>query len=362
MGERVDFRQLPTGIRPLLQAPMAGTATPELAAAVSNAGGIGGIGAGSSSVEQAQALILATRQRTERPFNVNFFCHRPATRDRAREAAWLDFLRPLFAEFGATPPAELQLRYPSFIENPAMVDMLVETRPAIVSFIFGVPAPAVVARLHAAGIALLGCATTPAEAAQVAAAGLDAVVAQGAEAGGHRGLFHPEAGDARLGTLALTRLLARDCPLPVIAAGGIMDGAGIAAARRLGAAGVQLGTAFIPCPESAAPDAHRAALSGIGGAATEITDVISGRPARGIINRMHRDVARAGRPPLPDYPVAYDAAKALAAAAGKRGNAQFRAFWAGQGAPLARALPAAELVATLLREWQAADAAAQTPG
>lgn len=345
---------------PILQAPMAGMATPELAAAVSNAGALGGLGAGASSVAQARDMIVATRALADEPFNINFFCHRPADRDTKREATWLEYLRPCFEKFGVEPPAELVQHYPSFIENRAMFDMLLEERPAVASFIFGVPPADWVRALHEAGVVTIGCATTLEEAHRVEAAGLDVVVAQGAEAGGHRGVFDPGQGDRQLGTFALLRLLATHCNLPVVAAGGIMDGQGVAAAMQLGAAGVQMGTAFIACPESAAKDAHRDALNSPRSEHTRITDVISGRPARGIVNRMHTDVARADAPALPEYPIAYDAGKALAAAATARGNHDFSAFWAGQGAPLARAMPAKQLVETLVREWGADDPGSST--
>lgn len=339
--------------QPLLQAPMAGMATPALAAAVSNAGALGGLGLGAKSVAAARETIVATQALTDKPFNVNFFCHQPGAADAERDSAWLRYLHPFFAEFGAEAPARLDNIYPSFLANTDRLDLLLALRPAVVSFIFGVPPVEWVKALRAAGIVTLGCATTLAESQKVEAAGLDAVVAQGAEAGGHRGVFEPEQGDARLGTLALVRLLASRSKLPVIAAGGIMDGQAMAAAMQLGAAGVQLGTAFILCPESAAKDAHRAAFAN-GDCATQVTDVISGRPARGFINRMHTDIAAGTQSPLPDYPLVYAAGKALAKAAAAQGNHDFDAQWAGQGAPLARALPAAQLVATLVQEWRAA--------
>lgn len=338
---------------PIVQAPMAGVSTPEMAAAVSNAGGLGSIGVGATDVAGAQAMIAAVRARTERAFNVNLFVHATPEADPAREAAWLAWLAPQFAAYGAEPPVALRTIYTSFADDSAMLAMLVETAPPVVSFHFGLPAPEGVAALRARGVGLLATATSPAEARSVAAAGIDAVVAQGIEAGGHRGVFDPAAPDDALGTMALTRLLARDAGLPVIAAGGIMDGAGIAAALSLGAVAAQLGTAFIACPESAADAAYRQALTGPGGAHTTLTSLISGRPARALANRFTA-LADAGGPAPPDYPRAYDAGKALHAAAKARGEHGFGAQWAGQGAPLARAMPAAELVATLAAEWRAA--------
>lgn len=335
------------GIRhPLIQAPMVGVSTPALAAAVSNAGGLGSLGIGASTPEQARALIVATRALTSAPFNVNLFCHRPAQADEAREAAWLEQLRPLFGEFGAAPPARLTEIYRSFLADPAMLEMLLEERPAVVSLHFGLPPQHWIAALQQAGMRVLACVTNLAEARLAEAAGVDALVAQGIEAGGHRGVFEPEAGDAAIGTLALVRLLVTQATLPVIAAGGIMDGAGINAALALGAAGVQLGTAFVLCPESAANAPYRAALRSELATRTQITANISGRPARGLPNRLYGAFAAA----LPDYPIAYDAAKALHAAASAQGCHDFAAQWAGQGAPLARELPAAELMAVLLSE------------
>ena len=336
---------------PIIQAPMAGVSTPELAAAVCNAGGLGSLGLGASTVEQSRAMIHATRARTPRPFHVNLFCHRPAIADVQREAAWLAHLAPWFAEFGATPPTRLREVYASFLGNQAMFEMLLEERPAVVSFHFGLPPDAWIRAFRDHGIATLGCATSPREADRIEQAGLDAVIAQGMEAGGHRGTFDPDADDALTGTFALVRMIARRSRLPVIAAGGIMDGAGIAAALDLGAVAVQMGTAFVPCPESSASAAYREQLLGERAQHTQFTSAISGRPARGIANRMYPPPRT---PSPPDYPIAYDAGKALHAAATAHGNHEFAAHWAGQGAPLARAMPAATLMAVLVEEWQAA--------
>ncbi len=339
---------------PIVQAPMAGVSTPALAAAVSNAGGLGSIGVGATDAAGARAMIADLRARTERAFNVNVFVHGPAKPDPERETAWLHWLAPLFSEFGATPPTALRTIYKSFADDADMLSMLVEARPPVVSFHFGLPSPQAIQRLKGAGTTLFATATNLEEARQIEAAGIDAIVAQGIEAGGHRGVFDPAASDDALGTVALTRLLVANSTLPVIAAGGIMDGAGIAAALNLGAVAAQLGTAFIACPESSADDAYRAALAGPGAYHTRLTALISGRPARCLANRFTElQLSVADRLP-PDYPIAYDAGKALHAAAKAKGEHGFGAQWAGQGAPLARAMPAAELVATLLRELKAA--------
>ncbi|MEJ5977506.1 nitronate monooxygenase [Novosphingobium sp. PS1R-30] len=334
---------------PLIQAPMAGTSTPELAAAVSNAGALGSIAVGATDAAGARAMIAQTRALTARPFNVNLFVHATPQPDAAREAAWLAELAPLFARYGAVPPQELRTIYQSFGDDDAMLRLLVEQAPPVVSFHFGLPDAARIAALKGAGSLLVATATSLAEAALCKAAGIDAVVAQGWEAGGHRGVFDPEAPDDRLGTLALTRLLVARADLPVIAAGGIMDGQGIRAALDLGAVAAQLGTAFVRCPESSADQAYREAMAGKAAEYTVMTSVISGRPARCLANRFTTWGAEAERQ-VPAYPIAYDAGKALNAAAKTAGEHGFGAQWAGQGAPLSRALPAAELVARLAAE------------
>ena len=334
---------------PIVQAPMAGVATPELAAAVSNAGALGSIGVGASDAAGARAMIRAVRARTDRAFNVNLFVHATPRADASRERQWLAALQPLFEEYGAEPPRALRTIYTSFADDGDMLAMLVEEAPPVVSFHFGVPAANRVAALKAAGCTLLASATSLAEARRIEAAGIDVIVAQGWEAGGHRGVFDPAAPDDQLGTMALTRLLVEHTDLPVIAAGGIMDGAGIRAVLALGAIAAQLGTAFIACPETGADDAYRAALAGDGAHHTTMTSAISGRPARCLANRFTAWAAD-HRGDAPDYPVAYDAGKALHAAAAAREETGFGAQWAGQGAPLHRVMPAADLVSTLWRE------------
>lgn len=337
---------------PLIQAPMAGVSTPAMAAEVSNVGALGSIGVGATDAAGARAMIDAVRAGTNRAFNVNLFVHATPKADAAREAAWLAWLQPLFAEFEAEPPTKLRTIYKSFADDPEMVAMLLETPPPVVSFHFGLPTPDVIAALRARGILLLATATSVGEARKIEAAGIDAIVAQGIEAGGHRGMFDPAAPDDALGTFALTRLLARENRLPVIAAGGIMDGAGIAAAIDLGAVAAQLGTAFIACDESAADEAYRVALMGPSAYHTILTPLISGRPARALANRFTALAEAVGDRRHPDYPIAYDAGKALHGAARAKGEHGFGAQWAGQGAPLARTLPSAELVRTLWAEFE----------
>lgn len=339
---------------PIIQAPMAGVATPQLAAAVCNAGGLGSLGIGPSPVEQARQMIEQTRALTDKPFNINLFCHAPAQPDAAREAAWLQHLAPLFAEVGVPLPGTIRAGYPSFVEDDQTYEMLLATRPAVVSFHFGLPSAERIQALQQAGICLLATATNLAEAEQIEQAGLDGIVAQGFEAGGHRGMFDPTAEDEQLSTGVLVRQLVQRVSLPVVAAGGIMDGQGIRAALDLGAAAVQLGTAFILCPESSANDAYRQALQSERAATTRMTASLSGRPARGMLNRFIGHADAPGSPVPADYPIAYDAAKQLNAAASQQGNHAFAAQWAGQGAPLARALPAAELIQQLVKEWRGA--------
>ena len=249
-------------------------------------------------------MIRATQALTNRAFNVNVFCHRPATANAAVEAAWIARFRPEFSALGAEPPGVLREIYQTFRGNAAMTALLLETRPAIVSFHFGLPEDDQVKALKQAGIILFGSATSIAEAQKLADAGLDAIVAQGYEAGGHRGAFDENAPDDRLGTFALTHLLAKRLNIPVIAAGGIMDGAGISAALKLGAAAAQLGTAFVGCPESAADQGYRAALASEAANHTQMTRAISGRPARCLANRFTaagRDHRRQGRAQLSDH-------------------------------------------------------------
>jgi nitronate monooxygenase len=281
---------------------------------------------------------------------VNVFCHQPAVGDPVRETAWLERLRPEFQRLGSEPPRELTQIYQSFIADRLMLETLLAARPEVVSFHFGVPVEQTVRAFHEAGIVTIASATNLEEARIAVRAGVDAVVAQGYEAGGHRGVFDPNAHDDRLGTFALTRVLAQKLNVPVIASGGIMDGAGIAAVLKLGASAAQMGTAFIGCPESDADAGFRAALASDAAFHTTMTRVISGRPARCLANRFTawgRDVNAAA---VPEYPIAYGAGKALNTA-GKRANETgYGAQWAGQGAPLARFLPAAQLIRTLIEE------------
>jgi len=338
---------------PIVQAPMAGASTAAMAAAVSNSGGLGFLGIGAITAAAAASLIQLTRTLTYRAFGVNLFCHQPAIADAARETEWRRWLAPEFARFSAQPPDVLREIYTSFVVARDMLDMLVHERPAVVSFHFGLPSSEVITMLKRSNIVLMATATSLVEARQIERAGIDIVVAQGVEAGGHRGVFDTQAIDQELATLVLTRDLVKDCHLPVIAAGGIMDGAGIAAALASGACAAQLGTAYLACPESAIDEGYRHALMN-GNGATVFTASISGRKARCLVNAFTRLDLREDRPEPPSYPIAYDAGKALHAAARAQGEHGYGAHWAGQRAALARSMPAALLTETLYAEYRAA--------
>jgi nitronate monooxygenase len=338
---------------PIIQAPMAGVATPALAAAVSNAGGLGSLGIGSTPVIQACAMIKETRALTDQPFNVNVFCHTPPERDTKRETAWVNYLSPLFSEFEIDPPITLVDPYKSFLVDENAFHMVLEQRPPIVSFHFGVPSEERLVAFREVGIKTMATATNVQEAKKIEQAGIDAIIAQGIEAGGHRGMFDPEASDEQLSTSVLVQLLTQRTKLPIIAAGGIMDGSGIKAALMLGASGVQMGTAFILCPESAVDTSYREALKSDKAHRTCLTTVLSGRPARAMLNRLISYGEAEGSPLPARYPLAYALTKQLNAIASQHGNREFSAQWAGQAAPLARELPAAMLIEMLVREISA---------
>lgn len=336
------------GLRvPILQAPMAGWATPALAAAVTDAGGLGALGSATLAPAALAAQRAEVRARTNGPVNLNFFCHGEPPPDEAAQARALAALAPWYARAGLALPERLpDPPYAPFGADD--LDRLLADPPAVASFHFGHPGPAAIARLRAAGVAVLASATTVAEARILAAAGVDAVIAQGWEAGGHRGAFDPEAPDTGLGLMALLPLVADAVDVPVIAAGGIMDGRGIAAALALGAEAVQMGTAFLACPEAATPPAQRAALAAGIDDDTHLTAAFSGRPARARRSAFG-SALQGGFAPYPwPRPLTQPLAQALP------GEAAF--VLQGQGAALARALPAQELVRVLAAEAQAAAA------
>ena len=276
---------------PIIQAPMAGVSTPEMAAAVSNAGALGSIGVGATDAAGARAMIEEMRQRTAKPFNVNLFVHRPTPRDPQREGPWLAALAPIFRQFNSEPPTALRPIYKSFIEDDDMFAVLLELKPAVVSFHFGLPDAGKVAALKSAGCTLIATATSLAEALAAKAAGMDAIVAQGWEAGGHRGVFDPEATDDRLGTMALTRLLVLRAGLPVVAAGGIMDGQGIRAALDFGRYRSSDGNRLCPLPRKQ----RRFGLSGCAGRASCGTYVDDGCDIGPTCPQLAQPLYRLGR-------------------------------------------------------------------
>jgi nitronate monooxygenase len=281
-----------------------------------------------------------------RALNLNFFCHQPPRPEAARERAWRAALRPYFDEFGVDPAtiADGPGRLPFGVDAAALVE---ELRPAVVSFHFGLPAPDLLARVRRAGAQVWSSATTVAEARWLEAQGVDAIVAQGLEAGGHRGMFLDDDPTTQLGTMALLPQVVAAVRLPVIAAGGIADAAGVAAALRLGAAAVQPGTAFLLCPEATTSAVHRAALGSAAASHTALTNLFTGRPARGIVNRLMRELGPLS-PLAPAFPGAVNALAPLRAAAEKAGSGDFSPLWAGQNASGCKAIPAAELVRALV--------------
>lgn len=336
---------------PIVQAPMAGSDSPALAAAVSAAGGLGSLGCAMRTAEDVDAAVREIRRRTNRPFNLNFFCHGEPRRDDERDLAWLERLAPYYAELRIDPPKSLSAGRAPFDEELCV--MVEEVRPPVVSFHFGLPPDPLFQRVKAAGCRVLCSATTPEEAVLLAERGVDAVIAQGAEAGGHRGVFAEDwrTGSGMIGTLALVPQAVDAVEVPVIAAGGIADGRGIAACLALGAAGAQIGTAFLFTPESAVSDVYRSALAEGRAVDTQLTNVMTGRPARGLTNRLMREHGPlAGE--APDFPLAATASGPLRAAAESRGSADFSSLWAGQAVGLGRAMPAADLTRLLAEEAQ----------
>jgi nitronate monooxygenase len=331
---------LGTGL-PIIQAPMAGVQGSALAIAVSQAGALGSLPAALLSPEALQQELSALRAGTRRPWNVNFFCHRPAAPDEARLAAWRDALAPYYAELGLDPaaPAAGPARRPF---DAATADLVEPFRPPVVSFHFGLPSPDLLARVKGWGSAVLSSATTVEEARWLEANGADAVIAQGLEAGGHRGHFLSDDLTAQLGLHALVPQLVAAVRVPVIAAGGIADAAGLRAALALGAAGAQVGTAYLLCQEATTSAVHRAALAGEQARHTALTTLFSGRPARAIVNRLMRELG-AMNPAAPAFPQAAAALAPLRAAAERHGRGDFSPLWAGQNVTGCRGVPAAEL-------------------
>lgn len=329
---------------PVIQAPMIGP-KPALAAEVSAAGGLGSIACAAMSPDGIRAEVAALRARTSRPFNLNFFAHRRAAPDPEREAAWAARLAPAYHALGIDPAAVTPgpERAPF---DAGMAEAVTALRPPVVSFHFGLPEPELLAAVRAAGCRILGCATTVAEARWLAERGVDAIIAQGFEAGGHRGLFLSEDIAGQVGTLALVPQVVDAVDLPVIAAGGIADARGSAAAFALGAAAVQVGTAYLACEAAGLSAVHARALAEAGDADTALTTVFTGRPARGLRNRAMREFGPIA-PDAPAFPRAAVALQPLRVAAEARGSGDFTPLWAGQGAPLAKVRDAAALTRAL---------------
>ncbi|MGE5115872.1 MAG: NAD(P)H-dependent flavin oxidoreductase [Betaproteobacteria bacterium] len=331
---------------PIVQAPMAGVQASALAVAVSNAGALGSLPCALLGPDALRSELASLRAGTRKPFNVNFFCHTNPAPDPARESAWRAALAPCYAEFGidpaAVPPGPGRRPF-----DAGAAELLAEFEPPVLSFHFGLPDPALLERVRRWRPKILASATTVEEALWLEARGVDAVIAQGAEAGGHRGLFLTDDLTTQLGTFALLPQVVRAMRVPVIAAGGIADADGVAAALALGAAGVQVGTAYLLCPEATTGALHRAALKDTARARhTAITNVFTGRPARGIVNRLVREFGPIS-PVAPAFPVAAAALAPLRAQAEARGSDEFTPLWSGQNASGCREVPAAELTRAL---------------
>jgi nitronate monooxygenase len=337
---------------PLVLAPMAGIGTIELAASVCAAGGLGSIGCAAMQPELVAKTIQALRGLTHKPINVNFFCHVQARADADREQAWRDRLSAYYCELGI----HSELPHPRVDVAPfddAMCRVVEDTKPDVVSFHFGLPDSALLARVKAVDCRVMASATTVAEARWLEARGVDIIIAQGAEAGGHRGMFlEPDlnrASASQPGTLALVPQVVDAVNVPVVAAGGIADGRGIAAAFALGAAGTQIGTAYLLCPEAATPSLYRNALRRARVDTTLLTNVFTGRPARILVNRLALEVGPISDA-LPDFPLPMGELAPLRAIAEQKGNIDFTPFWLGQAAPLGREMPAEALTLRLVEE------------
>ena len=330
---------------PIIQAPMAGVQASALAVAVSNAGGLGSLPCALLGADGVREELGKLKAGTQSPFNVNFFCHREAAPDATRERGWRAALAPYYEELGVDasriPGGPGRAPF-----SDAVADIVEAFRPPVVSFHFGLPAPELLARVKRWGARVLASATTVDEALWLEARGADAIIAQGWEAGGHRGIFLSEELGTQVGTFALVPQVVRAVKVPVIAAGGIADADGVAAALSLGAAGVQLGTAYLLCPEATTTGVHRAALKSEAARHTAVTNVFTGRPARGIVNRIIREQGPISTK-VPAFPGAAAAVAPLRAKAEAAGNGDFSPLWSGQNASGCRDIPAGELTRRL---------------
>jgi nitronate monooxygenase len=333
---------------PIIQAPMAGAMDWELVAAAAEAGALGSLPCAMLTPEQVREQVGKIRARTHKPFNLGFFCHTPPPSDGVAEAAWRRRLAPYYKELGLDPDTLTNApnRTPF---DPAMCDVVAAARPAVVSFHFGLPAPVLIKRVKEAGCRVLSSATTVGEARWLEDHGADAIIAQGYEAGGHRGMFLTENVHSQVGGFALVPQVAGAVNVPVIAAGGIADGRGIAAAFALGASGVQIGTAYLFSPEAKISAPHRAALKSAHDDATMLTNVLTGRPARGVVNLAIRELGPISDA-APPFPLAANALAPLRAKAEAQGSGDFSPMWSGQAAALGRELGARELTQKLAAE------------
>jgi nitronate monooxygenase len=330
---------------PIIQAPMAGVQGSALAVAVSNAGGLGSLPCALLSHDATRRELAAIQAQSRKPYNVNFFCHRPPKPDAGREHAWRALLAPYYKELGLDAGAipDGPGRQPF---DTRAADILDEFKPPVVSFHFGLPSAELLARVRATGAKILGSATTVEEARWLEAHGADAVIVQGLEAGGHRGHFLSDDLTLQSGTIALLPQILRAVRLPVIAAGGIADAKGVAAATALGACAVQIGTAYLLCPEASTSAVHRAALGSEAARHTALTNIFTGRPARGIMNRLMRELGPIS-PAAPVFPLATAAIAPLRAKAESLGSGDFSPLWSGQNASGCRTVPAAQLTREL---------------
>ena len=336
---------------PIVLAPMAGSMDWELAAEAAEAGACGSLPCAMLSPSQVREQFAKVRERTQRPVGLNFFCHTVPVPNNAREDAWRERLKPYYQELAVDPsaPVPSSSRAPFDSEFCAVLE---ELKPQVASFHFGLPEPTLLARVKAAGCRVISSATTVKEARWLEERGVDAVIAQGVEAGGHRGMFLTGDLATQAGTFALVPQIVDAVKVPVIAAGAIGDARGIAAALALGAAGVQIGSAYLHCPESKISAPHRAAIKTAGDDGTALTNLMSGRPARGVMNRLMREVGPVNAI-APEFPLASGALAPLRAKAESAGSGDFSPMWAGQAAALGRAMPARELTRTLAAEAQA---------
>lgn len=330
---------------PIIQAPMAGFQASALAVAVSKTGALGSLPCATLTLDAMGRELAAIKTQTSKPFNVNFFCHQPPTPDAEREAAWRAALAPYYREFGldlsAVPAGPGRAPF-----TREAAEALREIKPAVVSFHFGLPSPELLAIVRTWGSKILSSATTVEEARWLESHGVDAIVAQGVEAGGHRGQFLSEDLSTQMGTFALVPQIVRAVRTPVIAAGGIADAKGVAAVLTLGAAAAQIGTAYLLCPEATTTAVHRAALQSEGAGHTALTNLFSGGPARGIVNRLMKELGPISAA-APAFPLAAAAIAPLRAEAERRGSGDFSPLWSGQNSTGCRPIPAAQLTREL---------------